>query len=739
MQAPRLTLRTLLAYLDDTLPADQARALGKKVAESKEAQELIERIKRVTRRRRLTAPVATGDDDVSDPNTVAEYLSDNLKRDQVRELEETCLTSDVHLAEVAACHQILTLVLTEPVRVPPSANQRMYLLCDPPMSRPSHQPSRTLPVGGVAPRADGPELDDPDAALLLGMKRYAASESWGGRLGLVAAVGLVAASLVVAVLLALPKKPGERPEVTTAAVGGPPANDGSIPPPKPVDRKPDDKPKPDDKKPDPVKKPDDKKNDATDPKVDPKLPPDPKTPTIQPPVAGEEVVGDLLTKEAIVLSRAPNGADWTRLNPAAGAVRTGHSLVALPGYKADVVLGSQVLVHMWGNVPEQIAMPQMVMQSRVVFHTPAAGFDADLTVLTGRVYIATLKPTGAKVRLRLADEVWDVTLRNAGADVLARVQAALVGNDLFAPFWDALRTDVLVQVHTAFQPGTRTGEKARTDATLAVVSGVARVAAPQRFKTFDAVVAGQQITWDSVRGRLSDEQPIPPELFPHLDPAVPPEIDRALAKVLAEAAQSLTTPDGIRIVLKERLTKPFPSDLKAPPSPIQAIALAFPTQWAVYALASLADGPDAEDVLKDLIDTLGDAARPYARQATVMALSAWVAQSRGNTEMLVKGMVAKGWRDEDAELVARLLRGYSSLEQADPTAVDELVDYLNHPQLAVRETALGNLLAFFDPEALQVPDLRIDVARRGERAYDRFLAGWKTRAAAIKKRMMEKK
>src|SRR5688572_5519190 len=104
---PRLTLRTLLAYIDDTLEPDEARALGQKVAESDEAKVVVERIKKVTRRRGLAAPAFTGDeDDVSDPNTVAQYLSDTLSGDQLREIEETCLDSDVHLAEVAACHQI---------------------------------------------------------------------------------------------------------------------------------------------------------------------------------------------------------------------------------------------------------------------------------------------------------------------------------------------------------------------------------------------------------------------------------------------------------------------------------------------------------------------------------------------------------------------------------------------------------------------------------------------------------
>src|SRR5688572_33108810 len=119
----RLTLRTLLAYLDDTLPPSQARDIGKKVAESDVAQQTVERIKTVTRRRRLSAPRVEPDDHSTDPNVIAEYLDNVLPADDVTELETAALDNDTRLAEVAACHQILTLVLGEPAQVPQTARQ----------------------------------------------------------------------------------------------------------------------------------------------------------------------------------------------------------------------------------------------------------------------------------------------------------------------------------------------------------------------------------------------------------------------------------------------------------------------------------------------------------------------------------------------------------------------------------------------------------------------------------------
>jgi hypothetical protein len=122
----RLTLRTLLAWLDDTLQPNQVREIGVQVAASPFTQELIDRIHRVSRQRRLSVPRSSGPD-ATDPNLVASYLDNELDPDDVAEFEKRCLTSDVNLAEVASVHQILSL-LGQKVKVPPEARARMYQL-----------------------------------------------------------------------------------------------------------------------------------------------------------------------------------------------------------------------------------------------------------------------------------------------------------------------------------------------------------------------------------------------------------------------------------------------------------------------------------------------------------------------------------------------------------------------------------------------------------------------------------
>lgn len=135
----RLTLRYLLAYLDDyLLPHDAPKildpeefeAIARKIEESEFARSLAERIQDVVRRNRLGAPSESTRGTGLDPNTVAEYLDNALPDARVPDFEKVCLESDVHLAEVACCHQILAMVVTEPVEVDDETRQRIYRLPD---------------------------------------------------------------------------------------------------------------------------------------------------------------------------------------------------------------------------------------------------------------------------------------------------------------------------------------------------------------------------------------------------------------------------------------------------------------------------------------------------------------------------------------------------------------------------------------------------------------------------------
>ena len=184
----RLTLRTLLAYMDDVLDPADHEELERKIESSDFATELIHRSRDAVRRLRLGAPdldagedgeVLEGDPGLS-ANYVAEYLDNTLTPEQVAEFERCCLETgnhaDMRLAEVASCHHVLTMVLGEPADIRPEMRQRMYqiagesqaatasggerLRIEPAHSEPPPQVEAAPPVAGVVP--SDAELDVPD-------------------------------------------------------------------------------------------------------------------------------------------------------------------------------------------------------------------------------------------------------------------------------------------------------------------------------------------------------------------------------------------------------------------------------------------------------------------------------------------------------------------------------------------------------------------------------------------------
>ncbi len=203
----RLTLRTLLAYLDGNLEPDDAEDIGKKIQESEFATQLVHRIRDCTRRTRLGTPSLIGRGLGADPNTVAEYLEYRLGDDRVPEFERICLESEAHLAEVASCHQILTLVLGEPAEVDPQMRQHLYSLVAHADAPPVQNDIERQPIGAApavtAAAASTPTLGVSPPAVTRRPKPevpdYLRESGW--RLWPVAALVLVAATLTFAGLV----------------------------------------------------------------------------------------------------------------------------------------------------------------------------------------------------------------------------------------------------------------------------------------------------------------------------------------------------------------------------------------------------------------------------------------------------------------------------------------------------------------------------------------------------------
>ncbi|MBM3980140.1 MAG: hypothetical protein FJ304_07615 [Planctomycetes bacterium] len=730
----QLTLRTLLAYIDDTLEPSQAQALGKLVAESDEVKELVERIKKVTRRRGLTTPVLNADDDAADPNTVAAYLDNALDPATIKQVEETCLTSDVHLAEVAACHQILTLLLTEPARVPPRAHRRMYQLVPAPAAAPNRQPNKALPIGGIAPPApESPDEADPDAAYLLGMRRYASATTWAARFALVGTAALLLVFLAGAAVLSLQRTPVDPPEVTLghssqlsapAPVVVPPA---PVPPvSKPKDKEPVVPPKPKDKEPDPVPPmPPPRKIDPAD--VTPVDPGPGLGDPIPPASAVVRDIATVKTTRALVVTQPTDGAGWVRLrinDKDDRAVESNSAVMALPGYKADVSVDQRVLVRLWGNVPEQL--PYRVFESRVKFHVPPTGFDADITLLGGRVYLKSEKPTGAKVRLRVGPEVWDVTIPDANTDVLAELVS------WYAPGTPYARKD---------------GTKPRLEARVAVALGTAALETRgTRFKKIDKLSRWHQVTWDSSTDTMSDPVLIEAdqrqrELLLDRDPSDPLKGDlyKQVQRLLTATADKVTTRELVTSVVKERIGPELPD---VPPGDRGLVS-----RMAIYARAAMADSsPDGAVSLSPLVDVLRSELPWLARQAVVTALVNWVARDVGNTERLLPVFVGKSLSENSADALARLLRGFVSPLKPDPARLDELVaagdrrhPLLGDPEVALREAALWNLMAAKLESWVPLP-LDYNVGNVGAKVdsdeYRAFLRSMTNEVEGLKKRGM---
>jgi hypothetical protein len=656
----RLTLRTLLAYLDDNLDSSQTRIIGEKVAESEAAKELVARIKQVTRRRRLTTPSDSGPNGKLDENAVAEYLDNVLPPDQVAGLEETCLASDVHLAEVAACHQILALVLGEPILVPPTAFQRMYKLVKGKESVPDRfpppipeEPYRARPVNAPA-----------DESLLLGLPLSSERSALRWLVPILALCALLAGS--AAIWMALPQSNPRNVLGEMEVAMGPPDGKVSSPDASPmpvaaaaavkVTAAPD------------VKQstggsrnhkesgsaPGPKEERTAEKKLDKEEPIAPKPPIIPTPIHKAAEVSPIATTNwsdpAILLERGNVKEAWRRLG-VKERVYPSRQLMSLPGYRSELRLDSGIQLSLWGNVPEFWDSP--VMESVAIIHANPE-FDLELTLDRGRILIANRKPQGAATaRIHFLEQSWDLTLLEPNTEVAV---------ELFAK-------------KRPYTPGPN-GTSPLLLLGVVALKGQAKLKAD-----FDEhlLTSPSILEWDSIDGAADQPRslPRPPDWWTARSATRTPKA-RAMESALYGLSQRFVVKDKIDVVLAETLRDIDPVNHTI----------------AVRCLAALQD-------LVALIDALFDDKHSDIRADAIESLRYVVALDGNNDERLAAALKHKNFSGPQTQIALQLLHGYTDQQWQNRQTRVGVAEYLLHEKLPIREMA-HHLLVSAMPEGKKI-------------------------------------
>ena len=670
----RLTLRTLLAYLDDTLEPAQAKLIGQKVAESPAAQELIARVKDVVRRRRLTTPPPGG---ISDPNTIAEYIDSELPAERLAEVEEACLSSDVHLAEIAACHQILTVVLSEPILVPPTAKRRMYMLRRGPEANARRRAAAREALD--AEQEAAPEAPDAtDDALLLGLPLYPRRGSLLRRLAPILGVVVLAGALVAVIAISLTnlappsqtsRSPSDaenrvavvpKPEADNTTKGQPentgtkthPAGTVAVPP----------------QKTDPAKGNDHAASGASNaggenPATDANHSASPSTgataPPRQPveakpgPGAGQEV-GHYIAeaKPHSVLYQHPAAGDrWQRVHGLQSPVQSACAYLSLPGYRSEIDMAGGVRLSLWGTVPDPNRLVPIAESQVVLNHDPA--FDLDLTLQRGRVAITKHKADPARLRLRFEREVWDVTLTDPDSEII-------------------------VERWGVFPPGVSYTKGALDDGpaigtALVVSHGSCELKTGYFVQRMHAPPGPALFLWDNTGGAQTTPHRLEKLQSWFLKTGYPAQD----AQILEDLSTRLEQEDPVMVL----------------PQLVKGDKL-FARRVAVHALAAIDD-------LSDVIDALTDENHRDVRLEAVNALRHWMALEKGNAEKLHTALLRKF--QSTGAIVNDLLYTYSIEQLNDPSTWELLIAYLKHPNLAVRELADDQLTLLLPELHAQVP------------------------------------
>ncbi len=675
----RLTLRMILEYMDDALEPAVAKAVGAKVQENAVAQDLVERIKTLVRKRRLMAPTPM------DANTLAEYLDESADDEAMAEVEKIFLASDAHLAEVAQCHSIQKLLAVHTPVVSESMKKRMNdLVKGGPAKHPLLKGDLGLfaAVPATKPKKPEPAVKPP--------RRESFAARYRGFL--IALAGVVVVGLLgVAVWQFLDVgTEGVNKNVPPMAQEKPAEVPTPLPPPPlPVEEK---------KLPAVVEE---KKQ--TLPPVDVNLPPPPisELPPVPLTELGVDVGKSLNLKVAkvpyaapvnkstplgkilappgaeapLLLQRPPEGSvSWTRLGIRSLDVLSGKSVVNLPGLQTTIQFNESMQAKLVGNF-ETInpALRNFERFGKVLTLSPfvyfdfetavdwhqADGFDLDFTLRKGRVILTSLRsdrPVTVRVRVEnptIPDEpeYWDFTLHDKGTEVYVDCLTFLVPGE---PFYR--------------KPNHPEDKGPAAFWQIFLAKGTASVMIHDQTKTLSGRYGSMELTWNSREGMLPSPKLHPENKRPDWSKDALPVLPGQAAAIQAKA---ILARDFMLRNLRENEPDVAIGHLMQSNDP--------GILW--FSIRSLG----AQDDIRKILD-FASQTNPVIRFAVVNTLYGWAGQSRAHDHILYEQLKIN-YEPSHAAIIMDLLHGFSEERKRQPETKELLVGYLQHPNPLVQSLA----------------------------------------------------
>jgi len=417
-------------------------------------------------------------------------------------------------------------------------------------------------------------------------------------------------------------------------------------------------------------------------------------PAREKPIAEGGAVGVHVAEAKTPSMLVQRGAEgWKRVE-SGGRILANEPLVSLPGYASAIRLPSGVRLLLWGHVPELSRHPLMdFLLDSAVSLRKNPDFDADVTLLRGRVFLSTSKAP-VKVRVRFEKEIWDLTLTQAETEV---------GLDLLR--------------HFTRDSNWREGEEPRTEMYLCILKGKADLkCGAYTFNNLQAPPGAAVFHWDNEGGRPTAPQRIDtlPAIWSKDPPGdewartaedvrrqlreAPPKKVPELQASLKHLTEQIRKAEALQAAL-EPLSKSVPYKTSV------ALALMEARQadrdqsqrlLSIYALGAL-------DEVGRLLDVLGSASPASGpdRETAILSLRRWLSRGPEQSKLLYSdvggkktGLLLAGNRYSpgEADRVLTLLHDFNSVDSQRKETFELLVLLLGHKQLAIRELAHWHLV-----------------------------------------------